>query len=540
MSSPLVSADAHDPESALDSGPNPDAPPPGGVSCIRLQNAWRNHWRQELFAPAEALLGYCTTLLEDTRQSGPPAFQDDVAKVHAEAVKLLALVESLLDAAHMEAERAAADREQFRRKMRHDLRARPAAIIGICELAIDEAAELLLEKFVPDLQRIQEAAQAVIDSIDKLVTFGQTPPPGVGAVPICLPDQVQALPPDPLRQHGRLLIVDDNPNSRRYLEHVFRRQGHEVAAVADGQAALDRIAQDSFDVVLLDLVMPGLSGFDVLDQLKANPATRQLPVIVISALNEVDSVIRCIARGADDYLSRPFNQLLLTARVGACLEKKRLLDRQAHNLKTIDRLLHAIVPAEVVPELKDTQTLRPRRHERVGVLFLDIVGFTRYCDGHCPEEVVNRLQDLVLAFESVAAAHGVQKIKTIGDAFMAAAGLLQPDPNPVLTLVSCGQAMIDAAARLSAGRDSRWDVRIGIHAGPVVAGVLGRTQFAYDLWGDTVNKAARMESASEPGRITLSTEAWADVADRCDGEVVVLPVKSLGDRQRVVRFRRFK
>jgi class 3 adenylate cyclase len=254
-------------------------------------------------------------------------------------------------------------------------------------------------------------------------------------------------------------------------------------------------------------------------------------VIVISALNEVDGVIRCIARGADDYLSRPFNQMMLSARVGACLEKKRLHDQQVEHLRTIDQLLHVIVPSEVVPELKETGTLKPTRHDKVGVMFLDIVGFTSYCDGHGPEEVVARLQELVLGFEEIASRHGVQKIKTIGDAFMAAAGLLRPDPNPVLTLLRCADEMVLAAANSAAG----WDVRIGIHAGPVVAGVLGRTQFTYDLWGDTVNTAARMESHGEKGRITLSGEAWSDVEHLCQGEVALIPVKGLGERS-IVRF----
>src|SRR5262249_40786346 len=158
---------------------------------------------------------------------------------------------------------------------------------------------------------------------------------------------------------------------------------------------------------------------------------RDLPVIMISALDEVDSVVRCIQMGAEDYLPRPFNPVLLRARIGACLEKKRLRDREALHLALIEReqhrcdeLLHVILPGEIVKELKSTNVVRPRRYENVAVLFADIVGFTPYCDCHGPEEVVPHLQRLVECCEDSALRHGVQKIKTIGDAFMAASGLL--------------------------------------------------------------------------------------------------------------------
>src|SRR5262249_8701783 len=159
----------------------------------------------------------------------------------------------------------------------------------------------------------------------------------------------------------------------------------------------------------------------------------------ISALDEVDSVVRCIQMGADDYLPRPFNPVLLRARIRACLEKKRLRDREARYLEQIEReqrrsdeLLHVILPDQVVKELKATNGVRPRRYDEVAVLFADIVGFTPYCDRHCPEEVVSHLQRLVEAWEDSALRHQVQKIKTIGDAFMAASGLLHRVENPVL------------------------------------------------------------------------------------------------------------
>lgn len=195
-----------------------------------------------------------------------------------------------------------------------------------------------------------------------------------------------------------------------------------------------------------------------------------------------------------------------------------------------------ILPPEVAEELKSTNDVQTRQYENVAVLFCDVVGFTSFCESRGPEEVVSVLQDLVATYERLCLEHDVLKIKTIGDAFMAVCGMLTPSENPVLSCIRCGVDMIEAAHRLPAG----WDVRIGIHVGPVVGGLLGRRQFQFDLWGDTVNSAARMERIGEPGTITLSGAAWDQVAGHCRGhDRGLLQVKGKG-RMRVVRFEEFR
>jgi class 3 adenylate cyclase len=157
--------------------------------------------------------------------------------------------------------------------------------------------------------------------------------------------------------------------------------------------------------------------------------------------------------------------------------------------------------------------VKPRRFENVGVLFCDIVAFTAYCDQHAPEEVLSHLQSLVEAFERIASEHGLEKIKTIGDSFMATAGLLIPATNPALGCVRCGLAMIAAAQALP----PNWQLRIGVHVGPVIAGVVGRRKYQYDVWGDTVNTAARMENAASAGSICVTADTWRQLAPHCEG-----------------------
>ena len=203
-------------------------------------------------------------------------------------------------------------------------------------------------------------------------------------------------------------------------------------------------------------------------------------------------------------------------------------------------MLNVILPKTVVKELKDTNTVMPKRHDQVTVLFCDIVGFTPYCDTRHPEQVLPHLRDLVEMWEEIAERHGVEKIKTVGDAFMAAAGLLQKTADdPVVTSVQCGLEMIAVCKTLP----PRWSLRVGIHVGPVVAGVIGKRQYLFDLWGDTVNTAQRMESHGVADSVVLSEPAWKSIAHRARGHSIGhIPVNGKGALRgmEMFRFEEFK
>jgi adenylate cyclase len=329
-----------------------------------------------------------------------------------------------------------------------------------------------------------------------------------------------------------ILVVDDNEDNRYTLTRRLRRLGFtDLEEARDGQEALAKVAGRAFDLVLLDVMMPGMDGHQVLEHLKADPEQRHVPVIMISALTELDSVVRCIELGAEDYLPKPFNATLLRARIGASLERKALHDREAAHLAEIERqrtrareLLHAILPSQAVRELETSDRIAPRRFENVAVLFGDLVGFTGYCDGHQPEEVVANLDRLAQAFEEITEIHGLEKIKTVGDAFMATANLLEPHDDPVMACIEVGSAM--TVATTAAG----WRLRVGVHQGPVVAGVVGSRKFSFDVWGDTVNLAERLSSIGDDGGIYLSSRAFTRVAERIEGEQLgPLPLKGKGE-----------
>jgi adenylate cyclase len=191
-----------------------------------------------------------------------------------------------------------------------------------------------------------------------------------------------------------------------------------------------------------------------------------------------------------------------------------------------DQLLHALLPKKAADEIRSFGTVIPRRYENVAVLFCDVTNFTAYCDKHEPEDVVSRLDALFVIFERLTAKHGLEKIKTIGDGFMAVAGLLHKVEDPIGSAVRCGLEMASTLIDAHLG----WEVRVGVHAGPVVAGVVGQERYQFDIWGDTVNVAARMVGMSGPGSVAVTKEIFEQVVSAFDGESLgELNVKGKGE-----------
>ncbi len=314
-------------------------------------------------------------------------------------------------------------------------------------------------------------------------------------------------------RQSRILVVDDNAANRDVLERRLTREGHAVVTAVDGAQTLTLLAEQDFDLVLLDLIMPEVSGFDVLTRMKSDERTRHIPVIVISALDELDSVVRCIEAGAEDYLSKPFDPILLRSRINSSLEKKWLRDREKKfiaDLETEKRksetLLLNILPQSIVNRMREGEVKIADRVQEATILFCDLAGFTVLSGAMPAERVLDFLGEIFTRFDALAAEAGVEKIKTIGDAYMAAAGIPEPQADHAERIARLAPRMMHAVRDVARATGLKLDARIGIHTGPIVAGVIGTHKFAYDVWGDSVNTASRMESHSVTGRIHI-TEA---------------------------------
>ena len=232
------------------------------------------------------------------------------------------------------------------------------------------------------------------------------------------------------------------------------REGHQVETVDSGPAALELTLSHAFDLILLDLVMPEMNGFEVLRRLKSAQHTRHVPVIVISALDELDSVVRCIEAGAEDYLTKPFDPILLRARIGACLEKKWLRDREQKFVGDLDlekrrsdALLLNILPQSIVTRMRNGEMVIADRFTEATILFCDLVGFTVISQDLPADRTVDFLGQIFSTFDRLAAEHGVEKIKTIGDAYMAAAGIPEPQPDHAIRVAELAPRMLRRSKR---------------------------------------------------------------------------------------------
>jgi phosphoserine phosphatase RsbU/P len=229
-------------------------------------------------------------------------------------------------------------------QLRHDLRTPVNQILGYSEMLQEDAEAGGHEAYVSDLKKIQFAARQLMGLINKVnaealsgAHLPATPVQNVAHRPVEKPpEDAKGETNFFARFNGQVLVVDDNESNRDVLARRLKRHGLTVETVVNGQQALALVRSRPFDLVLLDIMMPEVDGYTVLQQMKADPQTRHIPVIMISALDEIDSVIRCIEAGAEDFLPKPFNPILLRARIGACLEKKVLRDAEQRHLRVIE------------------------------------------------------------------------------------------------------------------------------------------------------------------------------------------------------------
>lgn len=297
---------------------------------------------------------------------------------------------------------------------------------------------------------------------------------------------------------SRILVVDDAPANIQALAGTLKEQGYAISVATNGRQALEVVDRVRPDLILLDVVMPEVDGFETCRRLKSLEATRDIPVIFLTARTETADIVKGFELGAVDYVSKPFNAHELLARVNTHLTIDRLHREN-------ERLLLSILPAPIAHRLKSGESGLADHFSDVSVMFADIVNFTTLSGGLSPKPLVSLLDDLFTLFDELARRHQVEKIKTIGDCYMAVCGVPAPRTDHAAALADMALEMIEQLKLFNQARGTTLQVRIGLNRGPVVAGVIGRSKFIYDLWGDTVNTASRMESTGLPGAVQVTT-----------------------------------
>lgn len=323
---------------------------------------------------------------------------------------------------------------------------------------------------------------------------------------------------------GHILIVDDVSENRELASRLLVPQGYAVDEAENGAQALKLIENGNYDLLLLDVTMPEMDGFTLLEELKKRKMLRELPVIMISGRDEMAAATHCIAVGAEAFISKPFQPALLNARVESSLERKRandtireVVDALHEEQEKSNRLLCNILPGKIADLLKSTPshetTLIADKHQEASILFFDLVGFTRLAGQIDASELVGLLNELFSSFDEMTSFLGLEKIKTIGDSYMVAGGVPEAIPDHATRMAELALAMVEEVR--SVGDDTGYELhcRVGLHAGTVVAGVIGSQKFTYDLWGKSVNTASRMESYAPTDGVQCSSEFYQLIRD---------------------------
>ena len=296
-----------------------------------------------------------------------------------------------------------------------------------------------------------------------------------------------------------ILVVDDSVENLQVLSALLRDK-YKVKVAKNGAKALEILEADpSIDLILLDIMMPDVDGYEVCKQIKANPSTAKIPVIFLTALNESSDETKGFKAGGADFITKPFNADVVMARI------RTHLDLQVERRRA-DDLLRVLLPDNVIEALIEKGSYAPETHSNASVLFCDLVGFTTISSRLTPHELIKELPEIFTAYDDLAVIHNVARIKTIGDAYMAVSGIGSNNNAHATDLVNFGLAMVNYLQEKNSNSSIEWKCRIGIHSGEIISGVVGKSRFQFDVMGDNVNIAARVESNGRPMSVAITEE----------------------------------
>ncbi len=318
---------------------------------------------------------------------------------------------------------------------------------------------------------------------------------------------------------GNILIVDDTPDNLRLLSKMLMEQGYEVGKAINGQIALKSAQAAPPDLILLDINMPTMNGYEVCEHLKADNRTREIPIIFLSALDDLLDKVRAFSVGGVDYITKPFQAEEVFARVQTRLNIQVLQKALRTEQEKSERLLLNILPAAIAQELKQKQSATPTQFDEATFLFADIAKFTPNSSPIPPAEIVSLLNEVFSTFDRLAQQHGVEKIRTIGDSYFVAGGVPVVRKGHAEAIAEMALDMQQAIARFQWSNGEPLALKMGINTGgPVVGAVIGIQKFAYDVWGDAVNIASHMKSHGKPGKIHVTAATYERLKDKYEFE----------------------
>ena len=479
---------------------------------FRIKQASLSDIRQKLLTPVSAIVGYSELLYDEAVEENLEAILPDLDRVLGAARQLLEMVDLLLDASTHQV--GLEDAETVQRELRHNLRTPINGIKGFAELLLEDLDDVDGSSLRHDFTRLLVEVNSLLAGLDRIVDFNRnkfnneldtesktlTNPSMAALVKSIRPIDRKPLLPE---ETGYILVVDDIEANRELLSRRLRRDGHRVSLATGGQQALKMLAHEKFDLVLLDLMMPGMNGFEVLDKMKGDPEMNILPVIMVSAFDETDSVIRCIEAGADDYLPKPVNPVLLRARIKSGLAKKQLQDKDRQQKQFIRQAFSRYISPEIVDQLVQDPSRLSLGGERLEItcVFTDLAGFTSLIENKDPAKVLPLLNSYLDGMCKIVRDHKGTIDKIVGDALHVFFGAPLQSDDHAQRATDCAISMDAYASQFKDSKLARemnfGGTRIGVHTGTAVVGNFGGDSFFdYTAHGDTVNIAARLESVN--------------------------------------------
>ena len=487
--------------------------------------------KHDLINPINAMIGYSELILDTLDEAKDRVLERDIQIIYRSSTAILATIQELFSSKTKTADDIGS--VILNEDLHYSIRTPLSSIIGMSELILEDTAtvaDLDLQDIQDCVSKINQAGKRLLRLIKDLSKYSD----------LSNGDLMESyytdlyLKESSIRNFqfntevkmpakiGTILIVDDESANLDIIDKILQQSNHKTFTAESGAEALKVLEKESakIDLILLDLIMPEVNGMDLLKKLKDNNNTYHIPVIMLSALDEIDTIVECISMGADDFLIKPVNRILLHARLNNALEKKYFHDKEIKYQKQIkieqeksDKLLLNILPESIAKRLKNGESLIADDFEDSTVLFADLAGFTKLSSTISATDVVMQLNSIFSLFDGLLIKYSLEKIKTIGDCYMLVGGLPKPDKNHADSVARMALEMLDTIEQINTKTDQSLKVRIGMNSGPVAAGVIGKEKFIYDLWGDTVNVASRMETFGSNSKIHVSSNTYLQLKD---------------------------
>ena len=483
----------------------------------RVRRATLAFVRHELRTPVNAMIGYSEMLLEDAVESGDTESVADLKRIGTCSREILRQLEAILSTERISTEQGR-NLESYGMQIRADLRDPLGAVVGYTEMLIETSAEAGNESRIPDLQRVLTASRTLLElsnDIATLATHATDAMPsqmmqGTTLVQGALA-KLRSVDQHATQQNrtGALLVVDDSASNRDLLSRQLARKGYIVDNAASGVEALERMSQQSFDLVLLDVLMPDLDGVGVLLRMKNDDRLADLPVIMLSALDEVDSVVRCLELGATDFVSKPFHPTILDARIQTALQygASRAAARDIEPVVVPDaalaRIIHGSLPEYVVEGLAHGTTRQLDGVANAGACFVDLDYALAATD---PAERA-RLTEILIEAAHEACRSEKAQVLLQGIGLVMVAGFPEPAADATARMARTAIAFMEQAE--SAGLR----LRAGLHTGSVYAALVGQHHLSYWVWGDAIDLSRRLALGADRGSVSVSAAAHTLIRD---------------------------